>query len=294
MTRRSVLGLTACGVLTLAAACSTGGTTQEADTATPTPSPSTTTAPPSATATPTVPPAATSRSVHVYFLRGEHLVSVHRSVSVTSGAVASAAITSLLAGPTTAERSAGMSTTVPAGTKLLGVSISNGLGTVDLSGAYASGGGSLSMSARLAQVVYTMTQFATVQRVNFKLDGKAVTVFSGEGIILDHPATRAQYAELLPPIFIDSPAVGETVTSPVRVQGLANVFEGQFSVDVVDGSGRVLATRPATAAMGEFRAFTVTIPYTVAQPGPGKVVGWDASAKDGSRIDEWPVPVTLR
>lgn len=294
MTRKTFLGVTACAVLTVVTACSSGGTSNEADTQTPTPTQTPSSAPTTVSPSATPAPTATTRSVHVYFLRGENLLSVHRSVAVTGGAVATAAMKSLLAGPTTAERSAGIGTTVPAGTTLNGIAIANGTATVDLSKAYESGGGSLSMSARLAQVTYTMTQFPTVQRVSFKLDGKPVTVFSGEGIVLDHPATRSQYYELLPPIWIDSPAVGETVTSPVRVTGLANVFEGQFSVDVVDASGKVLASRPALAAMGEFRAYTVSIPYAVATAGPGKVVGWDASAKDGSRIDEWPVSVTLR
>lgn len=294
MTRKTFLGVTACAALVLAGGCASGGTSNEAATQTPTPVPSTSSTPTTVSPSATPAPAVTTRSVHVYFLRGENLLSVHRSVRVTGGAVATATMTSLLAGPTSGERGAGITTTIPAGTTLNGIDISNGTATVDLSKAYESGGGSLSMSARLAQVTYTMTQFPTVQRVTFKLDGKPVTVFSGEGIILDHPTTRAQYYELLPPIWIDSPAVGETVTSPVQVRGLANVFEGQFTVDVVDASGKVLTTRPAHAAMGEFAAFTVSIPYAVASPGPGRVVGWDASPKDGSRIDEWPMAVTLR
>ncbi len=303
MTRSHLLALVSSAVLGAAVACSSGGTTQQADTqpppATPTTSGSGSTGPtaPQATTAPhggTSTPAVSTQSVTVFLLRGEHLVAVHRSVPVTSGAVATAAMTSLLAGPTAAERAAGMSTTVPAGTTLRGVSVANGTATVDLSKTYESGGGSMSVMARLAQVVYTMTQFPTVQRVVFRLDGTPVTVFSGEGVIIDHPATRSQFTDLLPPIFIDSPAVGETVTSPVRVHGLANVYEGQFRVDVVDGSGRVLASRPAHATMGEYSEFTVVIPYTVSTPGPGAVVGWDASPKDGSRIDEYRVAVTLR
>ncbi len=291
MTRTTLRALTPCAALLLAAACSSGGETPQSNQLSPSTGAPTATARPSATTgspTPT-----TTASVHVYYLRGEHLLSVHRSVPVTSGAVATATMRSLLAGPTAAERSAGMTTTIPAATTLRGIAIRNGTAAVDLSQAYESGGGSLSMSARLAQVTYTMTQFPTVQRVTFEIEGTPVTVFSGEGIVLDHPATRSQFYELLPPIWIDSPAVGQTVTSPVVVRGLANVFEGQFSVDVVAG-GKVLATRPAHAAMGEFAPFTVSVPYAVATSGPGQVVGWDASAKDGSRIDVWPITVTLR
>ena len=45
-----------------------------------------------------------------------------------------------------------------------------------------------SLRGRLAQVAYTMTQFATVDRVNFKLEGKPVKVFSSEAIPSTSPS----------------------------------------------------------------------------------------------------------
>src|SRR5439155_26106165 len=105
-------------------------------------------------------------------------------------AVGGAAIDALLARPSATERAHGIGTLVPADTSRLGLDISGGTATVDLSSEYQSGGGSLSMTMRLAQVVYTLTQFPTVQRVALHLDGEPVTVFSGEGIVLDRPQTR--------------------------------------------------------------------------------------------------------
>ncbi len=46
------------------------------------------------------------------------------------------------------------------------------------------------MFARLAQVVYTLTEFDTVKDVRFMLDGEPVDVFSGEGILLEEPVGR--------------------------------------------------------------------------------------------------------
>lgn len=267
-----------------------GGTTP-APASSPTLTPSGTVTP-SASSTPSpTTPSVTLHSLRVYFLRGEKVVSVHRAVPVTDSAVASAAMTALLAGPSDAERAAGVCSEIPAGTALLGVSINDGVALVDLSSAYGSGGGSLSMTARLMQVVFTLTQFPTVTGVRFALDGAPTTVLGGEGVLIDSPATRAQYDSFLPPIFIDSPAMGQTVTSPLTVTGLANVFEGQFSVQVTDAAGTVLAHAPGMASMGQFATFSVALSFTAPDQGAGTVTGYDNSPKDGSRIDVYDVPV---
>jgi spore germination protein GerM/N-acetylneuraminic acid mutarotase len=134
-------------------------------------------------------------SLQVWFAQGERLFPEQRTHAPTRR-VATAALEALLDGPTEAERAAGVSTQIPPGTRLLGVSVGNGVATVDLTSEYQSGGGSLSMQVRLGQVVYTLTQFPTVQRVRFELDGAPVNVFSSEGIVLDHPVGRSDYAEL--------------------------------------------------------------------------------------------------
>jgi len=136
-------------------------------------------------------------SFEVWFARGDRLVSVARTHEPTPG-VATAAINALIASPTRAERKSGLRTAVPPGTRLLGISIKNGVATIDFTSEYQSGGGSLSMQMRLGQVVYTLTQFPTVKAVRFQLDGAPVNVFSGEGIILDHPVGRSDYADLAP------------------------------------------------------------------------------------------------
>lgn len=141
------------------------------------------------------PTAASARGVQVsvHFLRGERLVPVRRTV-VFPGLIRGAVL-QLLAGPTATERRAGLSSTVPAGTRLNGVSLHGGVATVDLSQRFESGGGSLSMRARLAQLTSTVTQFPTVHAVRLRLDGKPVRVFGGEGLILDHPLTRADFRD---------------------------------------------------------------------------------------------------
>ncbi|MBC7294318.1 MAG: GerMN domain-containing protein, partial [Thermoleophilia bacterium] len=161
-------------------------------------------------------------TISVYFTRDEKITPVHRVIPQTKE-VGAAAIKALLAGPTAAEKAFGLGTNIPDGTTFLGLSIKNGVATLDLSKEYASGGGSLSMFARLAEVVYTLTQFPSVKGVQLKLDGKPVEVFGGEGLVLDHPLTRADFEDLTPAILVESPCIGDKIKSPVRIYGSANV-----------------------------------------------------------------------
>jgi hypothetical protein len=221
----------------------------------------------------------TSVSLEVWFLDGEQLVRQTRSLESTR-LVATAAMKALLAGPSPAELASGLATSVPAGTKLLGISIKKGVATVDLTSQYQSGGGSLSMKARLAQVVYTLTQFPTVRAVLFHLDGEPVNVFSGEGIVLDHPVGRKDYEDLLPVITVDKPAAGERVTSPVDVSGSANVFEANVTVKVLDQTGKVVGQTFTTATCGTGCRGTYSVPvsFQVAHEQPGTIVVSDDDA----------------
>jgi hypothetical protein len=213
------------------------------------------------------------------------LVPVQRHVPETV-AVARAAVTALLNGPTAAEAGSGtrITSAIPANTVLLDIAISNGIATVDLSREFESGGGSASMVGRLAQVVYTVTQFPSVRSVNFRLDGQPVEVFSGEGIVLDGPSERGHYTEQLPEIFVDSPAVGATISSSVRVTGSTRVFEATFFVAVYDRNGDEIVRELAMATCGSgcWGSFDVTLDYDVDARQAGSVVVWSGSARDGS------------
>jgi germination protein M len=260
-----------------------------------TPPPSSAPTVPVASATPTA-IAARSIDLVVYLLRRGRLVPVQRQVPATL-AVARAAMTALLAGPTPAESAApsSLATLIPGGTQLLDIALANGVAVVDLTGQFESGGGAASMFGRLAQVVYTLTQFPSVTGVTFRLDGQPVTSFSGEGIVLTGPSIRADYRDFLPVIFLDRPAWGGTLPNPARVSGLANVFEAQFVAEIVASDGTVLAQRAVSASCGNgcWGTFDVTIPYQVDQVEPGWVTVYDLSAKDGTRQNGSSYPVTL-
>jgi len=179
--------------------------------------------------------------VAVYLVQGEHVIPVRRFVPHTV-AVAQVAVSSLLRGPTASERKPGYSSQIPPRAGLRGILVSRGIATVDLSRRFESGGGSLSMQLRVAQVVYTLTQFPTVSRVAFRLDGRPVESIGGEGILVSPPVGRAAFEAQAPPILVEQPLAGDIVGTPIRVRGTANVFEARLVVDVVTTNGVLLGS----------------------------------------------------
>ncbi len=240
-------------------------------------------------------PAAEPFTYEVWFTEGESLFVVHRTEPKVP-AVATMAMESLLEGPTASEAASGIGSAIPDDTTLLGVTVENGIATVDLSAEYESGGGTLSMMMRLAQVVYTLTQFPTVQTVSFELDGQPVEVFSGEGIVLDEPVDRDDYEDLLPVILVSEPAIGARVESPVHVEGIANVFEANVTVEILDAAGNVIAQdfTTATCGTGCFGDYALDLAFDVSEEQPGTIVVHDDDAAGtGTPPHVVEIPVTL-
>ena len=135
------------------------------------------------------------RGLEVWFARDGRLVETLRAHTATQ-AVATAALHALLAGPSSSERAAGMRSEIKSGTRLLGIVIAKGVARVDLSSDYEAGASSRSLQLRLAQVVYTLTQFPTVSAVRVSVDGTPVS---------DHAVGRSAYKALAPAV---SPLAG--------------------------------------------------------------------------------------
>ncbi|MCJ7711753.1 MAG: GerMN domain-containing protein [Chloroflexi bacterium] len=272
---------------------------------TPLPSASPTTAPstdPTGSGAPTTPnPAATPSAtptgttiVRAYFMLGSFtdnpgLAPVLRTVPETQ-AVARAAMNALLAGPEGAELEASpaMYTSIPGGTRLLGISITDGVATVNLSGEFKGASASFQAGTATAQVVYTVTQFAAVTLVRIQVDGVA----SGGAL----GRSDFQIQGILPAIFVDRPAWGAAAGNPVKLSGLANVFEAQFRVQVLDRAGTLIADKPVTASCGTgcWGTFKADVAYAVDTAQYGTLRVFDLSPRDGApeNVTEYRVWLT--
>ena len=133
-------------------------------------------APADSTPPPSTPPPVPVARFHslfdLYFVRAGALAAAPRVIPKTR-AVGTRALQLLLIGPTAAERKAGLTTATPRGARLRSVIRHGDLAIVDLSWSFGVGSDA-AIGRRLAQVVYTITQFPGLKRVQFELGGTRV------------------------------------------------------------------------------------------------------------------------
>ena len=168
-------------------------------------------------------------ALQVYFLQGEQLVPVTRR-----GSTARAAVTALLAGPTKAEAGRQFRSLVPPGTHVRSVRLANGIAIVDLEERFAAGRNAEALSARVAQLVFTVTAIRGVRSVQVLIAG-GVPLGLFPGITLSRPITRARAAQPVVPPPKAPPDDSGPVDPEVRnlQQRLADL--GYLTLDGVDG-----------------------------------------------------------
>ena len=230
-------------------------------------------------------------TVRVYFTRGNGLAAAPRTVASTTVA---AAFRALLAGPSAADRALGDTTAIPAGTALGGVQIAGRVATVDLGPSFASAVSvATQMRARVAQVVFTATQFPGVDRVAFAIDGKPARTLGPQGFMVDPPLSRLDLTEALDTVLTDTPLPGAAVTSPMAVAGLSDTFEAHVSLRLLDAHGRVLAdtATDATSGNGVWGTFATQITFATPTTTTGTLEVFDPSEGDRAAAHGQTIPV---
>jgi len=130
---------------------------------------------------------------------------------------------------------------------------------------------------QVAEIVYTLTQFSSVQRVD---------VAGRTGL------TRADVAAFVPPILVEKPASGATVGQTFTVSGTASVFEATLVVEV-RRAGTVLSRQTVTASEGApaLGTFSATVH---APSGNVTLAAYSPSAADGSHQHEQDLTLTIK
>ena len=228
----------------------------------------------------------------LWFVQGRRLAQSTATRPATAR-VGTAALDALLEGPPAGEGE--LFTAIPSDAAVNELRIDGGLATVDLSSSFEAGSGTASMGFRLGQIVFTLTQFPTVRRVAFEIDGEPVRVFSSEGLVIDKPLTRRDFEDQAPPIIVDRPLATARVSSPMTVAGSANVFEATVSIRLETEEGATISESFTTATCGSGcrGTYRTQVEFDVDRPTPAKLVVYESSAEDGSELHALTVPVTL-
>lgn len=201
----------------------------------------------------------------------------------------------LMAGPLGAVEEEGGTSVIPMGTKLLGVERDGATLFVDLSSEFESGGGSLSMQMRVAQVVYTATQFDGIDAARILIEGEMVDAIGGEGVVVAEPLTRRDFQDLAPAIVVEEPRPNQEISSGDPVAGFANVFEANVSIRLFDQNGKKLLETFSTATCGTgcWGDYTEPLDFEVTERMEGRLEVLTYSAEDGSERDVISIPVVL-
>ncbi|TVR02047.1 MAG: hypothetical protein EA403_09645 [Spirochaetaceae bacterium] len=172
----------------------------------PTPGPARTpepTAPSVATTTPEPAPAqpvTRTRESTIYYIRvtddGRIFPqNVTRTVSYTNNPMTQT-LHALLAGPTATELSAGLLNLVPENTRLISAAVRDGTAYLNFNESFRFNPmGVEGFVAQLQQVVFSTTEFSTIQRVQFLIEGETVNYLGGDGVYIGAPLDRNSFSD---------------------------------------------------------------------------------------------------
>lgn len=107
------------------------------------------------------------------------------------------ALRSLLDGPTPPESAHGLTSDIPAQTRLYSLDLKGSVATVDLSPSFGTSGGSQQVLA-VAQIVYTVTASRYIDAVRFSIAGRPIEVPNGSGSLAPGARSRADFQREAP------------------------------------------------------------------------------------------------
>ena len=238
----------------------------------------------------------TTRVTIYYLVAGtdDVFLTPERHQVARTSAIAKAALDELLHG-----RPQDEDHTVPfaKGTKVNSVVIRDGLATVDWNAAVLeSGGGARIETLAIQSVVYTLTEFATISKVRFTVEGRSSGTASNGRRIEDlwghvglsaQPWDRDPEIEALAPITLWTPLDGASSAGTLRLTGLAQTFEANVGIVLRNADGKVVLRTSTTAleAAPAREPFDETITFTApATPQEWTLQVIEDSAMDGSVV----------
>lgn len=135
------------------------------------------------------------KTVKIYFLKlnSDGTSDIYMSKRELKEVTLTSAIRSLLKGPDSDERKAGIYTEIPNGTKLLSVMESEDKIIINMNNDFQYGGGTESINNRLKQLVKTVVGIVPDKNLYLYIEGKEADVLGGDGVMLTQPINISEF-----------------------------------------------------------------------------------------------------
>ena len=246
-------------------------------------------------ASPTATPAGTQVTLY-YLVSGadEIYLTAERHTVAKTSSIARAALEELLHGTPQDEDH---STPFPKATKVNSVVIDDGIATVDWNAEVLNGrGGARVEELAIQSVVHTLTEFSSITKVRFTVEGKSqgtasngrtIEDFWGHVGLAGQPWRRAVSYEILAPITLWTPLEGTGSAGTLKLTGLAQTFEANVGIILRDANGKIVKQTNATALEAEpaREPFTKKLTFTPpSSPQTWTLEVFEASAMDGEIV----------
>jgi hypothetical protein len=121
-----------------------------------------------------------------------------------------------------------------------------------------------------------------------------------DGFVLAYDVGPAAAGETPPvdptsSIVVTSPMPGDIVSTPVTIEGAANVFEGNVRIRIFDAINNQIVDTFTTATCGSGceGTFSVAVDFSVAEEQQGEIVVFEEDAETGKPRNSVRIPVTL-
>ncbi len=239
-------------------------------------------------------------NVAVYYVKktnkNAYLVREMHTISYTKR-VARAALEELINGQPVTDKAFAV---LPRETRIRGISINNGLASVDFSSEVLKAEPEPKVCALgIQSIVNTLTEFPTIEKVTFKVEGtmdQRAREWWGYGGLSETPYKRDLSEVWEPAVWLIEPVKGEFVDIPVAVTGYTRDAGATVNLRIVTESGEKLAegyTRASTAGPDRGQ-FVTYLKFTGPAVDSGYLEVFHYSPENGQEQDKVRIPVKFK
>lgn len=170
-------------------------------------------------------------------------------------------------------KTAGAARTLPPRTRLLGISIKDGLATVNFSReVLAANVGAAGEALGIQSIVNTLTEFPQIREVSFQVEGNVdnrTREWWGHVGLYEQPFKRSLERVLEPDVWVTHPVSGQVAGVPMLVRGSARALGGTLNALLLDPAGKKIAEGQTPITKGSFGRVDFEMKLTFTPPGKG-------------------------